>query len=238
MKSIRNTMNKLITIISLLVVVIQTQGQSKNFIDQPYLETNASADTLVVPDRIYLSITIKESDTKDRKSVEELENRMVAALNAIGIDTDEQLMLSDLDSNFKNYFLKKTGVLKSKSFTLLVYDGLTAGKAIQSLENNKIANVNFQKAEVSYIEELKLELRKKAVENAVAQANAMLLPLGQSLGKALYISDMNTGIVYGWQNRMATMEVAMARSDQYEPVDVDFEKVKISSSVNVKFAIQ
>ena len=238
MKSNRNIMNKLITIISLLIVFTQAHAQSKNFIDQPYLETNASADTLVVPDRIYLAITIKESDTKDRKSVEELENRMVAALKAIGIDTDEQLMLSDLDSNFKNYFLKKTGVLKSKSFTLLVYDGLTAGKAIQSLENNKIANVNFQKAEVSNIEELKLELRKKAVENAVAQANTMLQPLGQSLGKALYISDLNTGIVYGWQNRMATMEVAMARSDQYEPVDVDFEKVKISSSVNVKFAIQ
>ena len=223
---------------TLLAVVTQTFAQSKNFIDQSYLETNASADTLVVPDRIYLSILIRESDTKDRKSVEELENKMIAALKAIGIDTDKQLMLSDLDSNFKNYFLKKTGVLKSKSFTLLVYDGLAAGKAIQSLENNSIANVNFQKAEVSNIEDLKLELRRRAVENAVAQAKTMLQPLNQSLGKALYVSDLNTGIVYGWQNRMATMEVAMARADQYQPIDVDFEKVKISSSVNIKFAIQ
>ena len=222
----------------LLLMAINLYGQSKNYLDQPYLETNASADTLVVPDRIYLGITIRESDTKDRRSVEELENKMVAALKAIGINTDDQLMLSNLDSNFKNYFLKKTGVLKSKSFTLLVYDGLTAGKAIQSLENNNIANVNFQKAEVSNIEELQLALRKKAVENAVTQAKSMLEPLGQSLGKALYISDLNTGIVYGWQNRMASMEVAMARSDQYEPVNVDFEKVKISSNVNVKFAIE
>ena len=231
-------MRKIFLISFLLLMVFSSSGQSKNYLDQPYLETNASADTLVVPDRIYLAITIRESDTKDRQSVEEMENKMVAALRAIGIDTEEQLMLSDLDSNFKNYFLKKTGVLKSKSFTLLVYDGLTAGKAIQSLENNKIANVNFQKAEVSNIEQLKLELRKKAVENAVKQAQMMLDPLGQSLGKALYISDLNTGIVYGWQNRMATMEVAMARSDQYEPVNVDFEKVKISSNVNVKFAIE
>ena len=222
----------------LLLMAINLYGQSKNYLDQPYLETNASADTLVVPDRIYLGITIRESDTKDRSSVEELENKMVAALKAIGINTDDQLMLSNLDSNFKNYFLKKTDVLKSKSFTLLVYDGLTAGKAIQSLENNNIANVNFQKAEVSNIEELQLALRKKAVENAVTQAKSMLEPLGQSLGKALYISDLNTGIVYGWQNRMASMEVAMARSDQYEPVNVDFEKVKISSNVNVKFAIE
>ena len=225
----------------LLVLILMSSnvfGQSKNFIDQAYLETNASADTLVVPDRIYLSILIRESDTKDRNSVEEMENKMISALKAIGIDTDEQLMLSDLDSNFKNYLLKKTGVLKSKSFTLLVYDGLTAGKAIQALENNKIANVSFQKAEVSNIEELKLILRRKAVENAVAQAKTMLLPLGQALGKAIYVSDLNTGIVYGWQNRMATLEVAMARADQYEPADVDFEKVKVVSNMNVKFAIE
>ena len=222
----------------ILVAYFNSFGQSKNFIDQPYLETNASSDTLVVPDRIYLSIDIRESDTKDRQSVEELENRMVAALKTIGIDTDEQLMLSDLDSNFKNYFLKKTGVLKSKSYTLLVYDGLMAGKAIQALENSKIANVSFQKAEVSNIEEIKMELRTKAIKNAVDQAKSMLSPLGQALGKALYISDLNTGIVYGWQNRMARMDVAMSRAEQYEPVDVDFEKVKVSSSVNVKFAIE
>ena len=230
-------MKKIFLFSFLLLIAINLSGQSKNYLDQPYLETNASADTLVIPDRIYLSITIREADTKNRKSVEELENKMVEALKAIGIDTEKQLMLSDLDSNFKNYFLKKTGVLKSKSFTLLVYDGITAGKAIQTLENSNIANVNFQKAEVSNIDELQLELRKKAIENAVTQAKSMLEPLGQSLGKALYISDLNTGIVYGWQNRMATMEVAMARADQYEPVNVDFEKVKVSSNVNVKFAI-
>lgn len=231
-------MRKIFLFSFLLLMATNLLGQTKNYLDQPYLETNASADTLVIPDRIYLGITIREADTKNRKSVEELENKMVEALKAIGIDTEKQLMLSDLDSNFKNYFLKKTGVLKSKSFTLLVYDGLTAGKAIQSLENSNIANVNFQNAEVSNIDELQLELRKKAVENAVTQAKSMLEPLGQSLGKALYISDLNTGVVYGWQNRMATMEIAMARADQYEPANLDFEKVKISSNVNVKFAIE
>lgn len=212
--------------------------QTKTFLDQPYLETNASADTLVVPDRIYLSILIRESDSKDRQSVEKLENEMNDALQALGIDTKKQLMLADLDSNFKNYFLRKTGVLKSKSFSLLVYDAVTAGKAIQALENKKIANVNFQKAEVSNLEELKLELRRRAVQRAVAQAEIMLQPLEQKLIKALFVSDHNTGIIYGWQNRMSTMEMARVQSDQYEPIAVDFQKVKVSSSVNVKFAIE
>ncbi len=224
----------------LLLLIISFTGiaQTKTFLDQPYLETNASADTLVVPDRIYLSILIRESDSKDRQSVEKLENEMEDALISLGIDTKKQLMLADLDSNFKNYFLKKTGVLKSKSFSLLVYDALTAGKVIQALENKKIANVNFQKAEVSNLEELKLELRRRAVKSAIAQAEIMLQPLDQKLGKALHISDHSTGIIYGWRNRMATMEMARVQSDQYEPIAVDFQKVKVSSSVNIKFSIE
>lgn len=231
-------MYKYILVFSLLIFSSQIFSQTKNFLDQPYLETNASSDTLVVPDRIYLSILIREADTKDRQSVEKLENKMENALKSLGIDTKKQLMLADLDSNFKDYFLKKTGVLKSKAYTLLVYDAQTAGKAIQALEDNKIANVNFQKAEVSTIEDLKLELRQKAIKQAMNQAEVMLEPLGQKLGKALYISDLNTGIIYGSQNRMATMELARAQSDQYEPIDVDFHKVKVSSNVNVKFMIE
>ncbi|MGB5691203.1 MAG: SIMPL domain-containing protein [Flavobacteriaceae bacterium] len=231
-------MIKYLFLFVMLTLSLTGYAQTKNFMDQSYLETNASADTLVVPDRIYLSILIRESDSKNRQSVEKLENEMKDALNSLGIDTKKQLMLADLDSNFKNYFLKKTGVLKSKSFSLLVYDAVTAGKVIQALENKKIANVNFQKAEVSNLETLKLELRRKAVQRAVAQAETMLQPLEQKLGKALYISDRSTGIIYGWQNRMSNMEMARVQSDQNEPIAVDFQKVKVSSSVNIKFAIE
>ena len=225
-------------LILILILGYSAQGQTKNFLDQAYLETNATADTLVVPDRIYLSIVISEADTKDRKSLEEMENKLQERLKSLGIDTEEQLMLADLESNFKDYFLKKTGVLKSKAYTLLVYDALTAGRVIQALESSNIANVNFRNAEVSNLDDIKLHLRGQAVKKAMEQAKTMLAPLSQSLGKAIYISDLNTGIIYGWQNRMSSMEIAMARSDQYQPIDIDFQKVKISSSVNVKFAIQ
>ena len=43
-------------------------SQSKNFIDQPYIETKARVDSLVTPDRIYLSILINEEDSKGKIS--------------------------------------------------------------------------------------------------------------------------------------------------------------------------
>ena len=228
---------KRIILLTMLLACSGIYAQTKNFIDQPYLETTAQIDTLVVPDKIYLSIYLSESDTKDRKSVEELENRMQQKLQELGIDTKEQLSLGSLSSNFKDYFLRKTGVLKSKYYSLLVYDALTAGQVIQGLESIGIANVNFQKAEVSNLEALKVMLRGKAVTKAAEYARVMVEPLGQSVGKALFISDMNTGIVYGWRNRAGMAEMAMAKADSFEPLDVDFQKVKVSSTVNVKFAI-
>lgn len=212
-------------------------AQSKNFLDLPYLETNASIDTLVVPDRIYLIVLLQEADTKDRTSVEVLENKMAAKLRDLGIDTDKQLFLADLGSNFKDYFLRKTGVLKSKAYTVLVYSALSAGEVIQGLESVGIANITFQKAEVSNIEALKLELRKKAIIQAKQQALSMLEPLGQTLGKAVHISDINTGIVYGWERRPRTLEMS-ARADMEQPLDIDFQKVKLSSTINVKFLMQ
>lgn len=214
-----------------------TLAQQKNFLDQPYLETSATVDTLVVPDKIYLNIYLSEKDTKDRTSVEELENQMKSVLVSLGIDIEEQLQLADLSSNFKDYFLRKTGVIKSKAFVLLVYDALSAGKVIQGLESKEIANVGFQRAEVSNMDQIRMSLNGKAVAEARKKAEIMLAPLGQQLGKALYVADQNMGINYGYQ-RDVLQEMVVSKADMSQPIDVDFQNIKVSTTVNIKFAIQ
>ena len=224
-------------ILFLISTCYVSYGQNKNFIDRPYLETTARADTLVVPDRLYLSIVLKETDTKDRISVEKQEMRMESALEDLGIDIKEQLFLADLATDFKDYFLRKTGVVKSKAYTLLVFDALTAGKAIQSLEAVGIANINFLKAELSDIEDLKLELRKKAVKRGLNQASAMLEPLGKTQLNVLYMSDINTGISYRARGRVTSMEATFAKADMEQPLELDFQKIKVESTISLRVAI-
>ena len=108
----KKQMKKIGLILLLTFLTFQSYSQTKNFIDKPYLETTATVDTLVIPDRIYLSILIMEKDTRGRTSVEELENRMNTKLIALGIDTKKQLTLSDVSSNFRKYFLKNKFVRK------------------------------------------------------------------------------------------------------------------------------
>ena len=234
-------MKKLGLLLIIAILSLQGYSQEKNFIDQPYLETTAIVDTLVVPDRIYLSILITEKDTRGRTSVEELENRLNTKLIGLGIDTKKQLTLSDVTSNFKTYFLKGTDVLKNKAYTLLVYDAETAGKVIVGLESIEISNVFLTKTEYSKLEEMKIDLKQKAVLKAKKQAESMLKPLNQIVGKALYISDLNSNITNALQGRVAGIQIrgySSYKAEEYKPIDIEFEKIKIESAVTIKFGIE
>ena len=151
----------------------------------------------------------------------------------------KQLFLSDVASNFKKYILKGTDVLKDKAYTLLVYDAETAGKVIVGLESIEISNVQLDKTEYSKIEQLKIELKQKAVSKAITQAKFLLEPLNQNLGKAIFISDLNTS--YSNRANAATIQIraySSMKETQYDPIDIEFEKINIKSSVTVNFEIE
>jgi len=233
-------MKNLGLLLSLLIISMSGYSQTKNFIDQPYLETTARVDTLVTPNRIFLSILISEKDTKGKISAEELENKMADKLKSMGINLEKQLTLSDLSSNFKKYFLRQQDVLKSKSYSLVVYDAQTAGKVIVGLEDIGISNVKLEKTEYSKIEELKLELKSRAVLKAKNNGEAMLKPLNQKLGNAIFISDLNMNVTYPLQGRVAGLKIAYSSNAEHEfkPIAIEFKKIKVESGVRVTFKIE
>ncbi len=233
-------MKKLLLTTLFGLVLFNGFSQTKNFIDQPYLETTTKVDTLVSPDKIYLNIVISESDTKGKISVEELENKMADQLKSIGIDIDQQLKLVDLASNFKKYFLKQKDVLKSKNFTLEVYDAFTAGKVMVGLEKIGISNIKIKRTDYSKIEDLRIELKSKAILRAKEQGEALLEPLGQKLGKAIYISDFNRNFIGSLQGKAAGIQMAYdsEKSKNIDPLDIQFEKIKVQIEINVKFIIE
>jgi uncharacterized protein YggE len=229
---------KTIIILAFLLISPSVFSQTKNFIDTPYLETSASVDTLITPDRIFLSIIISEADSKDKVSVEELENKMGEKLNLLGIDLKKQLTVNDLASTFEKYLFKQQGVIKSKTYSLEIFDAITAGKVISGLEEIGISNVRLVKTEYSKMEALELDLRSKAVLKAKAKALAMVNPLNQKLGKAIHIHDISMGRI----TRSSEMKMPMAYEanidDNSEIPGIDFEKIKVQSNVFIKFEIE
>lgn len=232
-------MKNLLSIIALCIVSF-VFSQTKNFIDQPYLETSAEADTLVIPDRIYLKITISENDTKNKKSVEELENSMVQKLKNLGIDTNKQLLMNNLASNYKKYVLKTSDVMKTKSYDLLVFDGLTAGKVIQELENEDISNIQLLKTQHSQEEKILADLKKRAIIKAKKNANNIANAIGQKVGNAIFISDSKINLNLNSNAFLNTSfgYNAPKQKEEFEPADLNFRKIGFSASLSATFKLE
>ena len=215
----------------------------KNFLDQPYIEVSASVDTLVIPDRIYVSITLNEADSKNKKSVEEQEKQLETILKKLKINTDKDLSVLGFSSDFKKYFLKGQNILKTKKYSLLVRDAYTLGNVIISLEEAGISNTEVEKVEYSKSKELLLELKSEAVKRSRITADKLVKPLNQKEGKALYISDTNYGGIGDYE--LTTNEIFSLQEMDYKKGSaseeflrkLDFQKIKFSTTVYVKYQL-
>jgi uncharacterized protein len=216
----------------------------KNFIDQPYIEVSGYADTLITPNEIYLKIIISEKDTRDKIPVEDQEIKMIAALKSIGINTEVDLTSSDMLSNYKFYLLKSKEVLKSKEYILKVGDAATASTVFIQLEDLEISNTSIQRVDHTNLEDFKNYCRVKAVENAQKKANALLKPLNQNIGNAIYITDVEDLENYKYGNLLGSavgINIRGNRSDlkqKYEAPKIEFQKIKVTARVGVKFLLK
>jgi uncharacterized protein YggE len=215
-------------------------AQMKTFLDVPYIEVYGSADTLVTPNEIYISILVAEADVKNKISLEEQERKMVAGLKSLGINTEKELTTSDMQSNFRYYVLKQKDVMKTKSYTLKVGDAVLATRVFMKLEELGIANANLERVGHSDMIKLKNVCRTNAVKNAYDKAKALTSPIGASVGAPLHIADFSNdgdGITQPLKD-IRIRGMAMADATQEELPKIDFEKIKISMNVSVKFMLK
>ncbi len=214
----------------------------KNYLDVPFLETSAKGDTLVMPDKIYMSIKISEADSKNKKSVEEQEQELAIVLKSIGINVQEDLVLHDIGSNFKKYFFKGQNILKLKEYSLLVYDAVKVGQVLTELEKVGISNVDIDRTEYSKAEELKLLLKVRAVEKTKILADLLAKSINQTVGKAVFISDLSSAsisrMLEGRVAGIAVRGMSTLKSSSPQPVGIEFEKIKFEVEVSVKYLLE
>lgn len=224
-----------------ILTFVVAQSQTKNFIDQPYIEVSGSADTLVTPNEIFIRILLSEKDSKDRVSLEELEQKMVNALKVLGIDTEKELTTADITSNFKYYLLKTKDVIKSKLYMLKVKEAVTASRVFIKMEELGISNTSIDRVDHSDLETVRNTMRTNAIANAKARAIALTKPLNQTVGSAIHITDAEN-YNQQLQGRLAGIQIrgtTNLQSDSYKELPkIDFEKIKVAVNINAKFILK
>lgn len=221
-------------------LVLFANAQTKNFIDQPYIEVSGNADTLITPNEIYIRIVLSEKDTRDRVPIEELEQKMVAALKGLGVDTEKDLTTSDMTSSFKSYLLKGKDVIKTKHYTLKVANAVTASSVFINLEEMDISNTSIERVNHSDLDNLRNAMRTKAIIDAKVRAMVLTKPLNQSVGPAIHIVDAEN-VSQQLQGRVAGIQVrgysTMQKIDTELP-KIEFEKIRVSANINARFTLK
>ena len=201
----------------------------------PTVSVNGSAQLKVLPDEIYITIKLDESDTKGKVTLEEQRRSMFAALKKAGVDAEKQLSVVDMNSSF----YRRRGALAVTQYELKVATAEAVGKVFEALEKAGIPNVNVTRTAYSKMEELRSEARKAAIINAQQRARELAEAVGQSIGACYEINDYTTTtqpVVYRSKVMLANSASLDAATEEAEP-NVEFEQIVVSYNVSAKFLL-
>lgn len=221
----------LLTLVAVIALAVSASAQADL---RPTVSVNGQAKITAPLDEIFLSITLKESDSKGKIDLEQQRVAMLRALRKCGVNTEEQLRLADMASSF----FKRKGSLASSQYELKVGSAEEARKVFEALDDAGIANVNIARATCSKIEEYRSEARREAIRNAKARAEELATAIGQSIGACYEINDYSNSqpVVYR-ANMLTKSAMADGLVEESAEPEVEFKPIEINYSVSAKFIL-
>ena len=212
------------------VIAFSASAQTTEMI--PTVAVNGQSQIRVLPDEIYLSIRLDESDTKGRLTIEEQRRKMFSALKRAGVDAEKQLFVQDMSSSY----FRRSRSLAATLYELKLSSADAVRKVFDELDAAGITNVNVTRTSHSDMDGLRRQARQKAIQDAQQRARDLAEAIGQSIGACYEISDYTTSAqpVYRKNMLMATSAAMDAVAQEAEP-EVQFEQIEITYSVSAKF---
>jgi uncharacterized protein YggE len=228
-------MKKLFTILA-LGIALATQAQTTSSDEKPYIEVTGTAQKEVVPDIIYITITLKDKVVnKDSYTVLQQETKLKQALQQSVIDL-KNLSLSDASSDIIVYKRKERGVEEMKEYTLKVSTATEVTKVFEALHNINIKEAEITKTDYSKMDELRKEVRIAAIKAAKDKAVYLLQTIGEELGKPLIIHENSTEEVLRLRSNVSSN--VSYKKDEYTLPDVSFKTIKVEFSYYIKYLIK
>ena len=229
------------TIAALMVIFPATTATAQN-VTEPYIDISTKVHREVMPDELYLRITISEKDYKGKKSLEELQRAMIKALEKNGIDISESLTLNYMGSDISyKIFSKKVVPNSEATYILKLHDATTMQQVIASLEEQQISSIELERVKFTKVKELKQEMAVEAMKQAQAEAKVLAGAIGQEIGKAITIStwtdcdEQQANVMYNSKLR----DLSFASFDEVVVVPtLNISKTTYTFRANVRFELK
>jgi uncharacterized protein YggE len=170
-----------------------------------------------------------------------LEKQLQKAVEEAGI-AKENFTIGAMNG-YREWWGKKkpTTFLESKSYILKVQNLYKIDGIIARVDDKGVASTNIDRYEFSKIEQLRKDIKIKALQAAKAKAQYLLEGIGEQLGEAIDIIEIDNG----YQNPQPVYSNMMLKSARMEMADVampestiDVQKIKVRYEIKAVFKIK
>ncbi|MFC0185355.1 hypothetical protein SAMN04515674_103133 [Pseudarcicella hirudinis] len=204
------------------------------------IEVTGSAEQEVLPDKVFISISLKEyqKDSKNKVDILVLEQQLQKAIADAGLPK-ESLKVGDI-SGYREWFGKKkpTNFLESKNYVLTVENLSKIDGILNKVDEKGVASVGIDHFDYSKIEQLRKEVKIKALQAAKEKAKYLLEGIGEQLGEAIEIIEIDNGYIPQPMYANARMKVSAAMEDASQESTVDVQKIKVRFEIKASFKIK
>lgn len=221
--------------IMILLVSITLTGFTQSVDLRHKIEVNGTAEQEVTPDIINVSISLKEyMDGKNKVSISQLENQLEKAVSEAGMPK-EDFTINNLSSY--NYVIQKKKTpdfLASKQYLIRFHDLNRFNQIMSKIDPKGIQSTNIDSYDYSKIDNLKNDLKLKALVSAKEKAAFLLNGIGEKLGSVINIVENEDS---NYPAPRPVMYMAKSANADVAESDIDVKKIKLSFQIHAVFEI-
>ncbi|MHB8206760.1 SIMPL domain-containing protein [Mucilaginibacter sp.] len=230
-------MKKLFTLIAFFAFTYSAFAQNVDL--RRKIDVSGTADQEVTPDIIYVSISLQEyMNGKTRVTIDQLENQLETAVKEADVPK-ENFTINNISAWNNNYQKKKSpDFLASKQYRLKLSDLNKFDLILSAVDPKGIQSTNIDSYEYSKADQLKNQLKLKALLAARDKATYLLNGIGAKLGDPINITEVdNSNYPQPRVYSMLMGKVAGVSVNSAPQSDIDFKTIKLSFQVNAVFEI-
>ncbi|MEZ5008954.1 MAG: SIMPL domain-containing protein [Chitinophagales bacterium] len=239
-------MKKLIfTAVIFTIFTFNSHSQNKLIDEVPNIEITGTAEIEVIPDEIFISISLRErQEGKENISIESQEKKLFSALEIEGLNIDN-LSLTDADSDLLYKRFKMDQGILQKQYRYIAQNAKEVSQIFEILDDLKIQDGFISKVDYSKRDSIQREVRIMAIKAAKEKADYLLEAIGEKTGKPLKISPIkNNQNNYNISSNVSGFldEVVVSNRFNFENKEfyesVQYSKILIKASYYVIFTIE
>lgn len=237
-------MNRFIIIVVLCFLTTGIFAQAPN----PFPKTinvTGSAELEIVPDEIYVVVTLKEYEKKGtgKIDIERIKTDFLNSCKSIGLPDSTVTIAAYEGHNPKTPWNKKAKdeLFASISYQVKFNSSKKMDELVSKLDDNATQSFDVTQVSHSKIQEYRKQVKIQAIKAAKAKAEYLTEAVGEQLGVAVTITENQNDVLAAplyYSNQLAFSNSYNFSRDSNQETGVDFKKIKLRMEMNVVFQIK